>query len=438
MKTKIVYLLFFISLIHSLCLSQTADIGNLDDLCQSLIKYLLEDSPQINKEPVYVVINTYAQDGKSYPVAGYLRSSIDSILSRLNIKTEQSGAAFKSNITLNVTYNVTDERLFVKMAITSFTEHKPTTITSKSDYIERSYLPDYLFKRGMDEIVNETAYALSTAIPFSDVHFTAEQIKEKNTTNVSEFGNIFLNQLKNRLVKEYHWRNVTDTTKSSSLNGEYQIGPTYVTVTIQLTPQGITTTAQALQVDLGDYNLRPANPNILPAIEKISNASLAKDESFKVRIFTNKENEGNIYFPGEKLEITLIPLEDCYVRLYYLQANGSLVQLYPNSYSGQESVLRTGQTYKYPDITDHYELEITDETQGQETIIVYLCNQNIIDEDISKNVVEEAGIYTVNTDLRGLQRGLVRGITRGITVQKKKARYNILTKSIIIQKKEVK
>jgi len=403
----------------------------LDVLNESIVKSLLKTAPGLEGENVYFMIKRLSDDGESFPFYDALKASVISTLSRLNIKADQSPASFKSGFTMMVSYQV-DEDVTVNINVSRFLDHEFVTVASGSQRLKRWQLSQHLFSKDIDDLVKELAHSLSSGVPLSHVKFVSQEMTEEGSTNSSEFGHVLLNQLKNTLIKEYQWRTVTDTTPASTLSGQYKVGKKFVTVTVDLLPEGISASAQSSKADLSSYSLHPANPGMLPAFE-VPEDFLQKDESFKARIFTNKEDQANIYYRGDKLEISFVPLEDSYIWLYYVQVDGAVVQLYPNAYSGAPEKFEAGFTYTFPGADDNYTLIITDATLGQEAIIVYLCNQQIPGIAISKSLISDLGLYKIDMDINNVQLALTRGLSRSFSAEREEAKYNILIKNIIVK-----
>lgn len=429
MARMIVSFCFFAQVFFSLGSAAIAE--PLDDLNESIVRSLLKTAPELKGENVYFLIKRLSDDGQSYPFYDVLKASVISTLSRLNITADQSPASFKSGFTMTVSYQVAED-VTVNINVSRFFDHEFVTVASGSQRLKRWQLSQHLFSKDIENMVEELAHSLSSGAPFSHVRFVSQEMTEEGSADTSEFSHVLLNQLKNTLVKKYQWRTVTDTTPASTLSGEYKVGKKFVTVTVELMPEGISVSAQLSKVGLSSYSLHPANPGMLPVFEVPAN-SLEKDESFKVRIFTNKEDQANLYYGGDKLEISLVPLEDSYIWLYYVQVDGSVVQLYPNAYSGAQKKFVAGFTYTFPGADDNYELIITDTTLGQEAIIVYLCNQQIPQIAISKSLISELGLYKIDMDINNVQLALTEGLSRSFSAEREEAKYNILIKNIIVK-----
>lgn len=86
------------------------------------------------------------------------------------------------------------------------------------------------------------------------------------------------------------------------------------------------------------YDIRP--PAVDPSLPD------APANGIPIQIWTDRDN-GGLYVEGERLKVFAQAESDCYLRLLYRQADGTVIQIFPNSLSGDERV-SAGQVYAVP------------------------------------------------------------------------------------------
>ncbi|MEK7812171.1 MAG: DUF4384 domain-containing protein [Candidatus Desantisbacteria bacterium] len=87
----------------------------------------------------------------------------------------------------------------------------------------------------------------------------------------------------------------------------------------------------------------------------ISTASITTD--LKVDLWVDKGN-GATYQEGEKMQIFAKANKDCYLYLFYKNATGQILQIFPN-YCQKDNLVKANQTYVVPDKQTSFEFKIT-------------------------------------------------------------------------------
>lgn len=138
------------------------------------------------------------------------------------------------------------------------------------------------------------------------------------------------------------------------------------------------------------------------AEEAVKSRVVISSVGFGLRVWTNKTDER--FIEGERLIIYVSPERDGYLKLDYFQADGTVVHLVPNLYSGQVMV-KAGQTYVFGDdaSAQHFVIQ---HPYGNETIKAILSEQPVEIPIKSDKPVEDSRDY-----LKNLKSG-----TRGVRI----------------------
>lgn len=126
-----------------------------------------------------------------------------------------------------------------------------------------------------------------------------------------------------------------------------------------------------------------------------------------ITVWLNKRS--GIYYNNDKLVINLRPQVDCYARVYYIQSDGAVVQIFPSN-AHESGFLKKGPVYEVGGKDDDVDLVITNETVGQEFIKVFAARVPIDDSSIPKDVIRGANVLGIRIKYRSLKESLARGI----------------------------
>lgn len=383
--------------------------------------------------PLTFIFSKFSEKGYLYPVAEKLESRIEELLDDNGYKFDRNLLGFRKQEVLQIKYDIDNSELKVIFSLLDYRNLEMDLIESAVVSLPIDELNDSYFLRGVDEISLELAKTLLSSLPYAEIEFSSTDILERNTSNASEFSNVLSAKLRKELVSNSAWRNVNNAAVSSTLSGTYELGKKYINISVELQPQGIVASTQCPVNNLKEYGLVADNRGLMPNIEFLAGEDVLRDNELQLYMTLNKEDQGNIYYNEDKLRLTVTPKQDLFLRLFYLQADGSIIQLFPNEFSSDGGLLRQNHVYEFPSVQDTYDLEISDETLGQEVIFAYLSNQAISNDGIAKDFIDEMGIAVVDIkDVNELQKNLSRGLSRGIKIKKKKAKYNIVSKSLIV------
>lgn len=110
----------------------------------------------------------------------------------------------------------------------------------------------------------------------------------------------------------------------------------------------------------------PPNPEVIQ--ESLQGFIEDKTGKFTLEITTDRGKKGAIYKHGETMKLEVMASQNCYLQIYYLQANGELVQIFPNAYNDQNWI-EGNKVYTIPDSQSKFIFEIDcSETWGMEVI----------------------------------------------------------------------
>lgn len=126
-----------------------------------------------------------------------------------------------------------------------------------------------------------------------------------------------------------------------------------------------------------------------------------------IQVWTNKSN--GTYRNNDRLVIFLRPEEACYARVYYIQSDGAIVQVFPsNAY--ESGFLKKGTVYGVGSEADDVELIIGDQTTGQEFVKVFASRHPIDDASVPREFIQQANVFRIRSGYRGLQESLARSL----------------------------
>lgn len=135
-----------------------------------------------------------------------------------------------------------------------------------------------------------------------------------------------------------------------------------------------------------------------------------------IKIWTER-GDGGLYVDGERFTAYVQADTDCYLRLLYRQADGQIVQIFPNRLSGSERVT-AGQVYTIPDVDDPYDFVIRS-PYGVEHLIAIASAAPfpaLQGREINGGVLLQGGVKDVVRRLTGGQTWYGQGVYRMTTV----------------------
>ncbi len=151
-------------------------------------------------------------------------------------------------------------------------------------------------------------------------------------------------------------------------------------------------------------SIYPSNKNIVKdTFDKIN----ASREKIPVDIWVNHAN--GVYRDGDRLEVSIRPNVDAYIRTFYVMSDGVICQIQPSSV-GDAGFLTAGVVHTIGSKDDVVELIITDDTIGQEVIKVFASLTPIEERFLSTKYIEGVDYACIEGGYRSLKSGMTRGL----------------------------
>jgi hypothetical protein len=151
-------------------------------------------------------------------------------------------------------------------------------------------------------------------------------------------------------------------------------------------------------------SIYPSNKNIVKdTFDKIN----ASREKIPVDIWVNHAN--GVYRDGDRLEVSIRPNVDAYIRTFYVMSDGVICQIQPSSV-GDAGFLTAGVVHTIGSKDDDVELIITDDTTGQESIKVFASLTPIEERFLPTKYIEGVDYACMEGGYRSLKSGMTRGL----------------------------
>ena len=151
----------------------------------------------------------------------------------------------------------------------------------------------------------------------------------------------------------------------------------------------------------------PQNTEIAKENTDVQDDTNGYSTGVPINVWINKSS--GIYRNNDRLIVYLRPEEDCYARVYYIQSDGTVVQIFP-SHEKESGFLKKGLAYGVGSKEDDVELIVLDETVGQEFVKVFASRLPIDDSFIPKEFIQGANVFKIEGGYRNLQGSLARGL----------------------------
>ncbi len=153
--------------------------------------------------------------------------------------------------------------------------------------------------------------------------------------------------------------------------------------------------------------LPPNETQAKESADEIETDAISKTPTHTVAVWVNHDDRN--YRDGDPLTVSLRPDTDLYVRVYYVQSDGTICQIMP-SRSGETGYIRKGYVYEIGGAQDDVELTISDETVGQESIKVFASHGPIDDRNLPKRFIEGANVSCLDDNYQKLTETLTRAL----------------------------
>lgn len=303
-------------------------------------------------------------------------------------------------------------------------------IGSKLVRIDGSQLPADWKERSLRDIAVELTTKLDNELfgqqALSVVVGEFSVGKSKTDTYVSEFSNIMRGYIREELgrLDTFRVQNAESSdTGTNQLQGHFQVMGKEVLLRLWVfkpsSGREIANSSARIPIEIipSGVSIYPENLEALEAEEIIddvpdmANSVEQSSQEKQLIIWTNHEDLDRTYKDGQELVLYLRPSMNLYVRIYYIQSDATILQIFPCApvESGflkgnhQHRLPRNGITYR-----------ITDTTIGQETIKVFTSLAPIDDSrlpvEFSSGNKDQCVAAAVTSSYRGLKDALTRGL----------------------------
>ena len=283
-----------------------------------------------------------------------------------------------SDIWLKTKFNVRKDALSLASSI----HDKGEVIGSRTVYFSENQLPAYWKERNLNDIATELAVKLEEELFPQQLLITVGEFSggySESDTYVSECSNVIrghvLEQLGNLHIFSVQKPDAADS-DTRRLNGQFQIigneelllrlfiyepnsGIEIANVSTRFTIESIPQGMSILPDNIGVAK-KSSDPLIVE--EKIG------DRKQEISIWTNHEDL--TYRNGDELILQVRPHSDLYIRIYYIQSDGLICQIFPFS-SSDTGEVKKNQVRTIGGGGSGVRYRITDDTLGQETIKVF-------------------------------------------------------------------
>ncbi len=284
--------------------------------------------------------------------------------------------------------------------------------------LKNKTLPAGWDKRSLEDVAYELVMKLERAIYPGQVNFLNDQI---SVTNEAQLVSEFSTTIKAYLGRELRRRSSAFRPVSQAQSeentfgvvGQYQELGSDVVLTLSLVDpktDSIRATAEAIlsaQDVPAELRLTPSNASV--ALESIEPDHSVVPEGLSNVLSLWVNNDPPRYRDGDPLVVSVRAAKDLYLRVYYIQSDGLICQIFPSG-KGGVGFLRANRTFEVGGLQDAVELIISDETKGQETIKAFASLGPIDDSGIPKQFIASANMSCMTQGYRSLQSGITRAL----------------------------
>ncbi|MDP6853906.1 MAG: DUF4384 domain-containing protein [Arenicellales bacterium] len=156
-----------------------------------------------------------------------------------------------------------------------------------------------------------------------------------------------------------------------------------------------------------NLRLTPHNEAIAAEVVESAESKIPEGLQESIRLWVN--HSSNLYRADDRLVVSVEARRNLYLRLFYIQSDGLICQIYPAGNNGA-GFLRADQVYEVGGKNDVVELVISDETKGEETIKAFASLGPIEDASLPKVFNHEANMSCMTQGYRQLQNDLTRAL----------------------------
>lgn len=348
-----------------------------------------------------------------YPFSRKISDEIGESILKRNHKLSHN--PLEAELFLFAGYEKRESGLALSLALTASATNQE--VSKELVTIPFSKLPDGWDRRSMKDVAYELGMKLQKAVYPQSVNFRRQGIVISDLKgSMSEFSSA----LEGYLARELDRRNTfihvpegSDSADSFNVQGSFERFGEEVALKISLVhPESKEILGSAHSViqlkDIPSYfRLTPHNEAIAAEVVESAESKIPDGLQESIRLWVN--HPSNLYRADDRLVVSVEARRDLYLRLFYIQSDGLICQIYPAGKNGT-GFLRADQVYEVGGQNDVIELVISDETKGQETIKAFASLGPIDDSDIPTEFIPSVNMSCMTQGYRSLQNGITRAL----------------------------
>lgn len=354
-----------------------------------------------------------SQDQIYLPFSNRIYKALSSSLVENNIMV--TNRYFDADLILTVNYTKSPEGLSLDGNVTNTNGAK---ISSGSILLKSEVLPRNWSARSLRDISYEIAGKFDIQLSGQKINtvmsglsggkFNSDEFISDFTVAMNQYMVEELNNLPSVVIRNKSGINQ----QSHKLKGKFRVNGNKVHLSYELSRLDGTIIATASteftissSVPQG-MSMYPSNKNIVKGT--FDNIDTSKG-GVSVAAWVNHENA--VYRDGDRLEISIRPDVDAYIRMFYVTADGTICQIKPIT-EEDSGFLSAGTIYTIGGKTDN-DLEaliITNETIGQETIKIFASLTPIEERFLPIKRVEGVDYACTDDDYKSLKIGMAQAL----------------------------
>jgi len=323
---------------------------------------------------------------------------------------------FDADLVLTVNYTKLPEGLSLDGHVKNSNGDK---ISSSSILLESEVLPRNWSSRSLRDIAYEVAGKFDMQLSGQKINTVMSGLSG-GKFNSDEFISDFTVAMNQHMVEELNSlpsiviRNKSDIDQQShKLKGKFRVNGNRVNLSYKLSKSNGTVIATA-STEFTMSSTVPQGMSMYP-----NNKNVAKDtfdnidtsKGISVAAWVNHENA--VYRDGDRLEISIRPDVDAYIRVFYVTADGTTCQIKPTS-EEDSGLLSAGTIHTIGGKTDN-DLEaliVTNETIGQETIKIFASLTPIEERFLPIKRVKGVDYACTDDDYKSLKIGMAKALQK--------------------------
>jgi hypothetical protein len=346
-----------------------------------------------------------------YPFSNEIKTAITGSLLKNGYRVVEDPLDAKAFV--NSQYTVSRSGLTLTLKVSA--AETGNLLATQTINIKDRDLPAGWNKRTLQDIGYELSIKLEKTLFGQKIQFTTGSITDKQGL-ISEFSSAINWYLITELSRRNMFQRVDPETASGKvfkLQGDFEI----LDRSVLLTASFIDPSTDALKASVQASFPASAIPNSMPTAPankahaeealELNTSVLPEELRDTVALWVNHDN--GMYRDGDNLIVNVKTSKNLYMRLYYIQSDGLICQIFPAGKNGS-GYLGKGQVYQVGGASDAIELIISDETTGQEIIKAFASLGPIKDESLPKEFSEAENMSCMTEGYRKLQEDLTRAL----------------------------